>query len=78
MRLLKEDLVKELHGGVYILNDSKIDRIDISLGRQKNESPIAKGMNSMNRRESQLTDNDNQLAAVFVDPKHRILLDEEH
>ena len=31
----------------------------------------------MNRREPQLTDNDILLDAVFVDPKHRILLDEE-
>lgn len=39
---------------------------------------IAEGIvNSMNRREPQLTDNDILLASVFVDPKHRILLDEE-
>ena len=40
--------------------------------------PIAAGyVNSMNRREPQLTDNYILLAPVFVDPKHRILLDEE-
>ena len=44
----------------------------------KNGSPIAEGIvNSMNRREPQLTDNDILLDAVFVDPKHRILLDED-
>ena len=39
---------------------------------------IANGiLNSMNRREPQLTDNDNLLASIFVDQKNRILLEEE-
>ena len=39
---------------------------------------IANGIaNSMNRREAQLTDNDILLASIFVDPKNRILLEEE-
>ena len=44
----------------------------------KKGSPIAeKYINSMNRSEPQLTDNDILLAAVFIDPRHRLLLDEE-
>ena len=34
-------------------------------------------INSMNRRGPQLTDNDILLDVVFIDLKHRILLDEE-
>ena len=44
----------------------------------KKGSPIAEGIvKSINRREPQLTDNVFLLAAIFVDPKHRILLDED-
>ena len=42
----------------------------------KKGSPIAEGIvNPMSMREPQLTDNDILLDAVFVDQKHRILLE---
>ena len=43
---------------------------------KKGSSISEEYFNSMNRREPQLTDNYILLAAVFVEPKHRILLDE--
>ena len=69
----KKPQAKELTAGEFLFEWKKL-----IFDMAKKGSPISEGyIKSMKRGEPQLTDNNIVLAAVFVDPKYRILRDEE-